>query len=104
MNNLPKPHSDSLTGLPPIEQPAAPVPRPGHDASSGRFLPGNTESVRNILHSLRGQDALLPGQEQLRDAIAERRIEWLTDLGGEDASFAKKDLVNRGLRCHVILD
>ena len=43
------------------------------------------------MYRRRFQDAMLPGQEQLRAVIAERRIEWLTDLGGVDASFAKKD-------------
>jgi hypothetical protein len=59
--------------------------------------------VKTLLHSRRAQDALLPGQEQLRAAIAERRIEWAADLG-DDLSFGQKDLVNRGLRLHVILD
>jgi hypothetical protein len=87
----------------PIQQPDARLTRPGHDPVSGRFLADNSDSVKDGKYSRRFQDAVLPGQEQLRAAIAERRIEWATDLG-DDLSFGQKDLINRGLRLHVILD
>lgn len=83
--------------------PPVPEPAPEHDPVNGRFLAGNTRSIGAGLYSHRFQDALIPGQEALRAAIAEKRIEWITDLGG-DPSFAQQDLVRRGLRLHVILD
>lgn len=66
-------------------------------------LPGNQLATKHGHRSRRFQDAMLPGQEQLRAAIAERRIEWAADLG-DDLSFGQRDLISRGLRLHVILD
>jgi len=87
----------------PVPHPEPPSPHSGHDPRTGRFLPENTDAIKHGQFSRRAQDAELPGQEQLRAAIAERRIEWIADLGDE-LSFGERDLVNRGLRLHVILD
>ena len=87
----------------PIQQPDARPTRPGLDPATGRFLPDNALSIKDGKYSRRFQDAMLPGQEQLRAAIAERRLEWTRDLG-DDLSFGQQDLISRGLRLHVILD
>jgi hypothetical protein len=81
------------------------VTPPGAQSCPGCHLalPGNSLAMKDGKRSRRFQDAVLPGQEQLRAAIAERRIEWAADLGG-DLSFSQRDLISRGLRLHVILD
>lgn len=81
----------------------SPEPAPSGRRPDGTVTTGNTLAVKHGRFSRRAQDAALPGQEQLRAAIAERRIEWLADLG-DNLSFGERDLVDRGLRLHVILD
>lgn len=98
---------------PPMPQQEQPGQEPGQldgargngglDPVTGRFLPGNAHSLQHGLFSRRFQNALLPEQAALRAAVAERRLEWVRDLG-DDLSFGQKDLVDRGLQLHVILD
>ncbi len=73
----------------------------------GQLQPGNLAGglPKGGLRSPRAQDALLPGQEAMRAVLEDHRRQWLNDLGGdEQLSFAARDLVNRGLRLHVLLD
>jgi hypothetical protein len=71
----------------------------------GRFRPGNAVRLTHGRRSRRAQLALLPGQEELRAALAEQRRAWLDDLGGAaELSSAARDLVQRGLRVRVLMD
>jgi hypothetical protein len=77
----------------------------GDHTANGQWAPGNTARLNGGHRSKRAQLALLPGQEELRAALAEQRLAWLEDLGGaSELSSAARDLVQRGLRVRVLMD
>jgi hypothetical protein len=69
--------------------------------ANGRWLPGNAGALKHGLRSARAPHALLPGQEELRAAIAERRMA-ITQQLGVDLSPIKADEVERYLRLWAV--
>jgi hypothetical protein len=71
----------------------------------GVLQPANTAAMTHGLRSERAQLALLPGQEELRAALADRCNELLADLGGDEAAgVVLRDTANRFLRLSVLAD
>jgi hypothetical protein len=69
------------------------------------FQPGNTAALKGGLHSPRAVAALLPGQEEIRAALADKRAAVVADLGGEQqlSSIARAE-VERYLQLMVLLE
>jgi hypothetical protein len=77
--------------------------RANQDPVTGRWLPGNTVAVKTGLRSERAALALLPGQEEIRATLADKRAAVIADLGGEDdLSEIARGEVERYLRLHVL--
>lgn len=89
----------------PFSQPVARQQRPGHDATSGRFVRGNTDALKHGAFSQQVRDALTPEQADVLAALAEKRAEIERDLGGsENLSVLARDLAGRYLELCTIAD
>ena len=105
MNDLRDEANQLLTETPPIQQPAAREHRPGHDPTNGRFIAGNTDSLKHGAFSRQVRDALLPEQAEVLAALADKRAEIERDLGGtESLSTLARDMAGRYLELCVVAD
>src|SRR5580765_2817739 len=107
MTNADRPDNSHVDApeTPPIGQPAARQLRPGHDGTNGRFVKGNTDSLKHGAFSQQVREALTPEQAEVLAVLADRRAEIERDLGGaENRSVLARDLANRYLELCTIAD
>ncbi|MGH9381544.1 MAG: hypothetical protein ACRD2Z_13145 [Thermoanaerobaculia bacterium] len=65
----------------------------GRDPATGQFLPGNTAA---LIHGGRSERLQRRMEEEAAEALAERRLEIVEDLGGAgDLSLVASDVVDR---------